>query len=188
MPAEAFDVDGLRKLEEGWLFYDHAWSLLHEIIRNLRGDRILDVGCGTGLALSVVQAFYPYKECTGIEPADDGKPYWEKRGINVKVGSATAIDFPDASFDTVYSSHVVEHIHDDHAAVREIIRVAKQRAFIVVPDGDVQAKAFGSPHVQVYNRVNFTELIHACAAPEHRVRTYSLPHLHMSNLIAVIDK
>jgi hypothetical protein len=66
--------------------------------------------------------------------------------------------------------------------------VSKHRSIIVVPDGDVGAKAFGSPHVKVYNRVNFTELIHTCASPGDRVRTYSLPHTHMSNLIAIVDK
>ena len=188
MNKEAFDRNELRHLEEGWLFYNHAWHLLHEILRHLKGDSVLDVGCGTGLALSVVQAFFPYRTCKGVEPAGDARPYWDARGIDVEVGSATALPFADDSFDTVYSSHVVEHIHEDGQAVREIFRAARQRAIIVVPDGDVQAKSFGSPHVHVYNRISFTELIQQNVSSAREVRTFSLPHIHMSNLVAVVDE
>lgn len=188
MSKEAFDQKELRHLEEGWLFYNHAWYLLHEILRNLKGERILDVGCGTGLALSVVQAFFPYRICKGVEPADDARPYWDARGLDVEVASATDLPFAEGSFDTVYSSHVVEHIHDDSRAVREILRVARQRAIIVVPDGDVQAKSFGSLHVQVYNRISFAELIRDSITSAREVRVFSLPHIHMSNLVAIIDE
>lgn len=40
-------------------------------------------------------------------------------------GDATRLPFADASFDCVVTSEVLEHIHDDQAALRELVRVLK---------------------------------------------------------------
>jgi ubiquinone/menaquinone biosynthesis C-methylase UbiE len=186
--TRGYDVKQLQSLEEGWFFYDHAWSLLFEIGRNIVGDSVLDVGCGTGIALAVVKALFPWRTCCGIDPSADAASVWKARGIEADVGSATHLPYADGSWDSVYSSHVLEHIEDDRAAVNEIIRVARRRAIIIVPDGDVSAKNFGTPHLRVYNRINFKELIAAAAGSGAGVRVYSFPHVHISNLIAVVDK
>jgi ubiquinone/menaquinone biosynthesis C-methylase UbiE len=47
----------------------------------------------------------------------------------------TAIDLPDASFDSVLCSHVLEHVPDDRAAMRELRRILVPggRAIVMVP-------------------------------------------------------
>ena len=40
-------------------------------------------------------------------------------------GDATRLPFADAAFDCVVTSEVLEHIHDDEAALRELVRVLK---------------------------------------------------------------
>ena len=44
----------------------------------------------------------------------------------------TAIDWPDASFDIVYCSHVLEHIPDDRKAMSEIFRVLKPGGWALI--------------------------------------------------------
>ena len=186
--SQGYNAEQLRTLEEGWFFYDHSWTLLFEIIRKLEGDSVLDVGCGTGLALSVVQSVFPWRKCAGLDPSDAARDTWKARRINVELGSATAIPQPDLSWDTVYSSHVIEHIEDEKKAVSEIVRVAKRRAIIVVPDGNVDDKNFGTPHVHIYNRITLKRLMEDVVGAQDKLTVYSLPHTRMSNLIALVDK
>jgi SAM-dependent methyltransferase len=45
----------------------------------------------------------------------------------------TRLSFPDESFDLVYCSHVLEHIKDDLAAVREVRRVLSPNGVAILP-------------------------------------------------------
>ena len=45
----------------------------------------------------------------------------------------THLDLPDAGFDAALCSHVLEHIPDDAAAMRELFRVVRRFALVMVP-------------------------------------------------------
>lgn len=182
-----YNKEQLAELEEGWFYYDHAWQLLHHLIGKIEGNSLLDIGCGTGMALAIIKAAKPYLNVSGLEPSKDAENIWEARGLQVTVGSAISMPFRNEQFDTTLSSHVIEHIDDDFKALEEIIRVTRLRSIIVVPCGNVDAKNPGSPHLRYYNRQNFRSLI-SRAAGSYKFKTYSLPHQHIDNHIAVIDK
>jgi SAM-dependent methyltransferase len=54
----------------------------------------------------------------------------------------TDIDFPDSSLDIIICSHILEHVHDDCRAIREMFRVLIPGgwAMIQVPIGDGPTK------------------------------------------------
>lgn len=58
----------------------------------------------------------------------------EDPGADVRM-DVTRIEYPDASFDVVYCSHVLEHVPDDRRALREFHRVLRRDgwAIILVP-------------------------------------------------------
>ena len=107
------------------------------------GDRILDVGCGTGRH---VCAAYQFKNVTAIGVDINYNDLIEARNrlINVNksetergtygtvVTDITSLPFRDNDFDLLICSEVLEHIRDQEAAVDEIIRVLKPGRNLVV--------------------------------------------------------
>jgi ubiquinone/menaquinone biosynthesis C-methylase UbiE len=101
----------------------------------LRGDRLLDVGCGNGAYTTVLGRDFREVHAIDVEPqrierfretvAADPK-------FSVTVGSAEALDFADDSFDVVTAIEVLEHIVDLERALAEIRRVVRPGgAFLV---------------------------------------------------------
>lgn len=89
--------------------------------RWLRGERVLEVGCGTGQILRRVREFAP--RAIGVDLSGGMLAHARERGLTVGQASATHLPFPDRSFDLVYSFKVLPHVPDLDAALREILRV-----------------------------------------------------------------
>ncbi len=85
--------------------------------------RVLVVGCGRGIEAAVIAQDLD-AEVTGIdiEPRFDPEA---ARYAHLTLGDATSLDFPDASFDIVYSYHALEHIPEYHKALDEMHRVLR---------------------------------------------------------------
>lgn len=85
------------------------------------GYKILDVGCGRGhLVKALTERGF---EAWGIDLNPNAS---EIAGdLNVQTMSAAALEFADASFDTVVSFHAIEHIPPLEEAMAEIARVVK---------------------------------------------------------------
>jgi SAM-dependent methyltransferase len=101
------------------------------------GDRVIDMGCGAGR-----HAFEMYRRGADViafdQDADELANVLELFGAmkeagevpegasaDIKEGDALALPFADAEFDRVVASEVLEHIHDDVTAIKELIRVLR---------------------------------------------------------------
>lgn len=101
------------------------------------GDRLLDLGCGAGRhafealrrGAQVVAFDYDQGELAdvaGMARAMEGKGEIAAGGHNACVrGDATALPYPDGSFDRIIAAEVLEHIADDEAALAELARVLR---------------------------------------------------------------
>jgi SAM-dependent methyltransferase len=65
------------------------------------------------------------------------------------VADVTALPFEDEVFDTLLCSHVLEHVTDDRAAVRELARVLTPEGtcLIMFPHDETRAETFEDPSV-----------------------------------------
>ena len=108
------------------------------------GGRILDMGCGGGRhafeawrrGATVVAFDYSeaeLKEVRGVLGGmlDAGELPHGGRGGAVN-GDALQLPFPDATFDGVIASEVLEHLWDDERAIAELVRVLKPGARMAV--------------------------------------------------------
>jgi 2-polyprenyl-3-methyl-5-hydroxy-6-metoxy-1,4-benzoquinol methylase len=107
------------------------------------GRRFLDIGCATGLLLDHVRRMG--WTVRGVEVCRQSAEYGIRRfGLEILVGTLEEAAFQDASFDVVHLSHVIEHVPDPKAMLREISRVLREDGHLVLTTPNVdgfQARA-----------------------------------------------
>jgi SAM-dependent methyltransferase len=83
------------------------------------GDRVLEVGCGNGGYLALVEAI-------GMDISEGMlKAARERTNMPLLCGDAQRLPFRDESFDVVLAPHMLYHVEDRRAAVGELRRVLK---------------------------------------------------------------
>lgn len=95
--------------------------------------RVLDCGCGMGFYLMVMGNLWNL-DLVGLD-ADPERLRWaEEHGIpgELVLGDAQRLPFPDASFDAVLMTEVLEHLPDDDAALREVLRVLRPGGVVAI--------------------------------------------------------
>jgi SAM-dependent methyltransferase len=115
------------------------------------GTRVLDMGCGGGRhafeawrrGATVVALDYSEAELKEVRAvlgamldADEVPNATRRAGVGGAVnGDALRLPFPDATFDVVIASEVLEHLWDDTGAITELVRVLKPggRMAVTVP-------------------------------------------------------
>ena len=102
-------------------------TLLHAIARLVPpGSRVLDLGCGDGALLDVLQR---ERGCSGygVEIADDNVLACVQRGVDVvqlNLDEGLTL-FDDASFDVVLQLDTLQHLRNAETMLRETARVGR---------------------------------------------------------------
>lgn len=110
---------------------DLRYRSLFDVLRaHCRGD-VLDVGGGT-FVRTAVEERVPFASWTVVEPSAEDLPHIDDPRVQVRVGDGCALDIADASYDTVLSIQVLEHVFEPMQMMRELVRVAKPGAPIIV--------------------------------------------------------
>jgi SAM-dependent methyltransferase len=137
------------------------------------GERVLDVGCGTGHLAQVVAERSLPSEVRAIDMAPAYIDYAKSRNLNPRVifdlGDACAIKFADHTFDRVLSMLVLHFVPRTAQAISEMRRVAK-------PGGVVAACVWDVRGGFVANRMFYdTAAALDPKANDRRARNYTRP-------------
>jgi SAM-dependent methyltransferase len=98
------------------------------------GQRVLDVGTGTGALASTLEATMGSSEIVGVDPSAGFIEYAKKNAksnrVRFEVGDAQALRYPDASFDHAMALLVMNFIPDHEKAIGEMRRVTRPRGAV----------------------------------------------------------
>lgn len=108
-------------------------KLIREHLGDLRGRRVLDVGCGKGRFARVFREQEPEAELWGLDISPEMLRFVPE-DIQTRAGSMTELPFEDAYFDGAYATESLEHAVDIESAVSEICRVVKPGGRIAIID------------------------------------------------------
>jgi ubiquinone/menaquinone biosynthesis C-methylase UbiE len=104
------------------------WAPMVGAARVASGNRVLDVGCGTGvLARTAADRVAADSQVTGLD-RNVGMLAVARRlrpQIDWRQGDATALPFADASYDVVLSQFALMYFPDRTAALKEMARVLR---------------------------------------------------------------
>ena len=108
---------------------------IEQICNQVKGRRpqMLDVGCGTGANLVMLNQF---GDAHGIDVSHDALAFCHARGLErVRLGAAENLPYEEGTFDLVTALDVIEHLDDDLAGLKEMRRVLRPQghALLFVP-------------------------------------------------------
>lgn len=147
IPAAGHDwflplYDPMMKLSGG----EEARRALLDGARLEPGQRILDIGCGTGSLVLVVKLLYPESFVIGLDPDPKAlaraRQKAEKAAVSIQFDQGFSYELPygDASIDRVFSSYVLHHLRGDEKerTLKEVRRELKPKGVFCLSD-------FGGP-------------------------------------------
>jgi len=116
-----------------------SWVKTIRRVADMKGRRILDIGCGDGHFSRIFYDSDGPSEIVGLDPAANAVAAAESkkgdRRLSYRVGDGHALPFPDRSFDLVLIQGVLHHDNDAEGIVREACRVGRQ-VVVFEPNGN----------------------------------------------------
>ncbi|HLI79846.1 MAG TPA: methyltransferase domain-containing protein [Candidatus Binataceae bacterium] len=108
--------------------------------------RILEVGSGLGILAARVAQSAPDAMVVGVEQSSE---QLARATASLRVryvrGDAHRLPFVAGSFDLAYCRYVLEHVRDPAMVLREMYRVLREGAWIVVMENDITAMRYDPP-------------------------------------------
>ncbi|MBC7326540.1 class I SAM-dependent methyltransferase [bacterium] len=116
-------------LEDFYWWFKGRRAIISSVLGDLKPERILDVGCGTGANLSLFNA-----NVIGLDASLEALKLAKRRKSDAQLIQAKAenLPFKDDVFDLVLALDLLEHLPDDVKGLKEMYRVLKKGGTLLV--------------------------------------------------------
>lgn len=148
--VDALTSATLKHLRNRW-WDDEFTAFVKDTVQPRAGQRILDVGCGTGMAeIKLSRLRLSQVQLVAIDLLVDRviearmQAHSHNFRANFAAADACALPFGDATFDSAFCVAVLQHIGDVPQAVSELARVTRPGGRIVAVEPDNAGRYFYS--------------------------------------------
>lgn len=138
---------------------------------DLSGKRVLDIGCGAGGATVDLVRNHDAGLVVGIDPQREAcqaaEALAERAGVAARVEirliAPGPLDYPDGSFDVVFSKDSIIHIPDKESLARDVFRILRPGGWFAAADWMISHDGPPSPEMAHY--IELEDLGFAMASP-----------------------
>lgn len=134
-----------------------------DLLQIAPGERVLDVGCGTGVVTrAVATRVGPTGHVLGVDPSPTmlavAREIAEREGvaeqIEFRVGDARALPVDDAAFNVVLAITALSHTTDAEQAIPELLRAVRPGGRVGVFDIDPESWIISHPDRALTRRIS----------------------------------
>lgn len=119
-----------------WMFpgYRAQWDTMVFFLRPLADGRLLEIGCGSGIAMRRMESFGWRVEGLDFDP--QAVKTARKANLKIHCGKLIEKHYANEIFDAIVMNHVVEHLHEPHRVLSECFRILKPggKCVIITPN------------------------------------------------------
>ncbi|HEX6375438.1 MAG TPA: class I SAM-dependent methyltransferase [Allosphingosinicella sp.] len=138
-------------------------ACIDRILVEVEGESVLDAGCGRGHLARLIARSDAGVTVVGADLAPP--PTEGPANLSFVQAWLGRLPFADKSFDTIVSTHTLEHVLDLDGALADLRRIARRRLILVVPR-EREAKYPLNLHVHFFPYVH--SFLNRIGAPEGR--------------------
>jgi len=139
----------------------HVWK--HIIKYFVPGnENVLDIGCGVGLGLRLINLLHPEKKLYGVDVSELAVERVKKSlpsvfSQNITCSKVPPLNYEDDFFNVIVCTEFIEHVKDTLFVLKEIKRVLKKegRVLLTIPD---DCLGTAKEHMHQWNFDGFNEL------------------------------
>ena len=134
-------------------------TALRDALSPQPGERILEVGCGSGaLCRLVAPGLLPDGELLGVDVAPEMVAAaralaGQQTHLRFEVGAGAALPVEDATYDAAFGARLLLHVADPVPVVAEMARVVKPGGRVVLMDWDFETVVVSHPDRELARRL-----------------------------------